>query len=186
MTKLASASINTFGPSPKVGFESHSEQLITLTYGQLQDLIVQAIQEALQPLQDRISSLEDRVTGLQEENAALRAKLASLEKDRDVLSDNQLIQLRLIHELKEKVNQESQSPATTTKKTTDHIDDLHRLMIEDKTAQVSIAKAARLLGISKERMRQLKPLILKDDRFEIGWTSVAGRKGTVIRIRKFL
>ena len=59
-------------------------------------------------------------------------------------------------------------------------------MIEDKTAQVSLAKAARLLGISNERMRQLKPLILKDDRFEIGWTSVAGRKGTVIRIRKFL
>ena len=75
MTKLASASINTFGPSPKVGFESHSEQLITMTYGQL----VQAVQEAIQPLQDRISSLEDRVTGLQEENAALRAKLASLE-----------------------------------------------------------------------------------------------------------
>ena len=67
MTKLASASINTFGPSPKAGFESPSEQLI------------QAIQEAIQPLQDRISSLEDRVTGLQEENAALRAKLASLE-----------------------------------------------------------------------------------------------------------
>ena len=75
MTKLASASINTFGPSPKAGFESPSEQLITLTYGQL----VQAVQEAIQPLQDRISSLEDRVTGLQEENAALRAKLASLE-----------------------------------------------------------------------------------------------------------
>ena len=67
MTKLASASINTFGPSPKAGFESPSEQLI------------QAIQEAIQPLQDRISSLEDRVTGLQEENAALRAKLASME-----------------------------------------------------------------------------------------------------------
>ncbi|MEI2762037.1 hypothetical protein [Methanothrix soehngenii] len=59
-------------------------------------------------------------------------------------------------------------------------------MIEDKTAQISVAKAARLLGISKERMRQLKPLILKDDRFEMGWASVAGRKGAVIRIRKFL
>ena len=75
MNNLANASINTFGPSPKAGFESPSEQLITLTYGQL----VQAVQEAIQPLQDRISSLEDRVTGLQEENAALRAKLASLE-----------------------------------------------------------------------------------------------------------
>ena len=182
MNNLANASINTFGPSPKAGFESPSEQLITLTYGQLRDLI----RETIQPLQDEIAQLREEIDLDHREIAALRAKLASLEKDRDVLSDNQLIQLRLIHELKEKVNQESQSSATTTKKTIDHIDDLHRLMIEDKTAQVSIAKAARLLGISKERMRQLKPLILKDDRFEMGWATVAGRKGIVIRIRKFL
>ena len=163
MTEVASASINTFGPSPKA-IESPSEQLITLTYGQLQGLI----EAAIQPLQAEI--------------AQLRGKLASLDKVQDILSENQLIQLRLINELKEG----NQEKAATTKKTIDHIDDLHRLMIEDKTAQISVAKAARLLGISKERMRQLKPLILKDDRFEIGWTSVAGRKGTVIRIRKFL
>ena len=163
MTEVASASINTFGPSPKA-IESPSEQLITLTYGQLQGLI----EAAIQPLQAEI--------------AQLRGKLASLDKVQDTLSENQLIQLRLINELKEG----NQEKAATTKKTIDHIDDLHRLMIEDKTAQISVAKAARLLGISKERMRQLKPLILKDDRFEMGWASVAGRKGTVIRIRKFL
>jgi len=163
MTQIAIASINTFGPSPKA-IESPSEQLITLTYGQLQGLI----EAAIQPLQAEI--------------AQLRGKLASLDKVQDILSENQLIQLRLINELKEG----NQEKAATTKKTIDHIDDLHRLMIEDKTAQISVAKAARLLGISKERMRQLKPLILKDDRFEMGWASVAGRKGAVIRIRKFL
>ena len=163
MTEVASASINTFGPSPKA-IESPSEQLITLTYGQLQGLI----EAAIQPLQAEI--------------AQLRGKLASLDKVQDILSENQLIQLRLINELKEG----NQEKAATTKKTIDHIDDLHRLMIEDKTAQISVAKAARLLGISKERMRQLKPLILKDDRFEMGWASVAGRKGAIIRIRKFL
>ena len=164
MTEVAIARINTFGPSPKAGFESPSDQLITLTYGQLQGLI----EAAIRPLQEEI--------------AQLRGELASLDKVQDTLSENQLIQLRLIHGLKEG----NQEKAATTKKTIDHIDDLYRLMIEDKTAQVSIAKAARLLGISKERMRQLKPLILKDDRFEIGWASVAGRKGTIIRIRKFL
>ena len=165
MTEVASASINTFGPSPKADFETPSDQLITLTYGQLQGLI----EAAIRPLQDEIAQLQE--------------ELASLEKVQDTLSDNQLIQLRLINELKEKASHGS--PATT-KKSTDHIDELHRLMIEEKTQQVSIAKAARLLGISKERMRQLKPLILKDNRFEIGWASVAGRKGTVIRIHKFL
>ena len=160
MTEIANASINTFGPSPKA-IESPSEQLITLTYGQLQDLI--------QPLRDEIAQLHEDIT--------------SLEAAQDTLSDNQLIQLRLINELKEKASHGS--PATT-KKTIDHIDELHRLMIEEKTQQVSVAKAARLLGISKERMRQLKPHILKDDRFEMGWASVAGRKGTIIRIRKYL
>ena len=165
MNEVAIASMNTFGPSPKADFEPPSEQLITMTYGQLQGLI----EAAIQPLQAEI--------------AQLRGKLASLDKVQDILSENQLIQLRLINELKEG-NQEK--AATTTKKTIDHIDDLYRLMIEEKARQVSIAKAARLLGVSKERMRQLKPLILKDDRFEIGWASVAGRKGTVIRIRKYL
>ena len=165
MNEVANASINTFGPSPKADFETPSDQLITLTYGQLQGLI----EAAIRPLQDEIAQLQE--------------ELASLEKVQDTLSDNQLIQLRLINELKEKASHGS--PATT-KKTIDHIDELHRLMIEEKTQQVSVAKAARLLGISKERMRQLKPLILKDDRFEIGWASVAGRKGAVIRIHKFL
>ena len=164
MNEVAIARINTFGPSPKADSVPPSDQLITLTYGQLQGLI----EAAIQPLQEEI--------------AQLRGELASLDKVQDTLSENQLIQLRLIHGLKEG----NQEKAATTKKTIDHIDDLYRLMIEDKTAQVSIAKAARLLGISKERMRQLKPLILKDDRFEIGWASVAGRKGTIIRIRKFL
>ena len=164
MNEVAIARINTFGPSPKADSVPPSDQLITLTYGQLQGLI----EAAIRPLQEEI--------------AQLREELASLEKVQDTLSENQLIQLRLINELKEG----NQEKAATTKKTIDHIDDLYRLMIEDKTAQVSIAKAARLLGISKERMRQLKPLILKDDRFEIGWASVAGRKGAVIRIHKFL
>lgn len=176
MTNAASA-INSFLPAQDAcsSVSQSEDPVFILSSAQLQEIITKAIQ----PLKQEIA--RDR-----KEIAALRDQLSSLEKDRDVLSDNQLIQLRLIHELKEKVNQESQSPATTTKKTTEHIDDLYRLMIEDKTAQVSIAKAARLLGISKERMRQLKPIILKDDRFEIGWASVAGRKGTVIRIHKFL
>ncbi len=98
MNNVANASINTFGPSPKADFVSPSEQLITLTYGQL----VQAIQEAIQPLQDRIESLEDTLASQHGEITNLRESVASLEKDRDTLSENQLIQLRLIHELKEK------------------------------------------------------------------------------------
>ena len=67
MSEIASAKINTFGKSPKTDIVSPSEQLITLTIGQLQDLI----KEAIQPLQDRIESLEKMV-------AAQDAKIAAL------------------------------------------------------------------------------------------------------------
>ncbi len=60
MNNVALARINTFGPSPKAGFESPSDQLIVLTYAQLQDLIVQAVQ----PLQERIKTLEDEAEAL--------------------------------------------------------------------------------------------------------------------------
>lgn len=71
MDNVAVASINTFGPSPKADFVPTSEQLITLTYGQLQDLVIKAVEKAIQHLQDRISSLDDRIASLEEENAAL-------------------------------------------------------------------------------------------------------------------
>ena len=64
MSEIANASINTFGKSPKADFVLLSEQLITLTIGQLQDIIIQAVEKAIQPLQDRIESLEKMVLPL--------------------------------------------------------------------------------------------------------------------------
>jgi len=94
-------SINTFGTSPKADFVPTSEQLITLTYGQLSELITRAIEKAIQPLQDRISSLEDRIASLEEENAALQAT-------QETQADNSLIQLRLINDLREATKKEAQ------------------------------------------------------------------------------
>jgi regulator of replication initiation timing len=144
----------------------------------------QIITDALQPLQDHLSEMEDKIGRLEEDNTALRLKLASLEKNQDKQSENQLIQLQLIHKLKEEIK--PAAPPAPSKKTTGHIDELHRLMTEEKSQQVSIAKGARLLGISKERLRQLKPLILQDGRFEMGWSTIKGKKAAVIRIRRFL
>jgi len=164
---------NDFAVSP-------SEQLITLTIGQLQELITQAVQKAIQPLQDEITALrterdQDRAE-FERFKASHRAFAVQTTNDLDALFEANL-----------KATATPQpSTKTTTKKTSDHIDELHRLMVEDRTQQVSIAKGARLLGISKERMRQLKPLIMQDGRFELGWSQVKGRKAVVIRIRQFL
>jgi len=69
MDNVASAKINTFGKSPKADFVSPSEQLITLTIGQLQDLL----KEAIQPLQDEVESFRVTVARQEEKIAALES-----------------------------------------------------------------------------------------------------------------
>jgi len=72
-----------------------------LTIGQLQELVTQAVKEALQPLQDQL--LECRaIVDCQAE------KIAALEATVNTLADNQFIQLRLIHELREAPKKEAQ------------------------------------------------------------------------------
>jgi len=61
----------------------------------MQPLLAEPIAAAPQSLQDRISHLESIIVQLKEENAAMAATQAHL-------IDNQEIQLRLIHGLKEK------------------------------------------------------------------------------------
>ena len=129
MTEVASASINTFGPSPKA-IESPSEQLITLTYGQL----VQAVQEAIQPLQDEIAQLREEIT--------------SLEAAQDTLSDNQLIQLRLIHELKDKSN----GPTDTEK---ERVERIEKLCSDAPNHEISLSELRGRLGIDKAVLSRL-------------------------------
>ena len=150
---------------------------------QLSAIITDAVQEAIEPLLDRIETLEATITGQAGDMADLRQQIAALEGLHGSLSDSLYFQLQQIKGLKEEIHP---IPSEPTKKTVSHIDELHRLMIEEKTQQVSIAKGARLLDISKERMRLLKPLILKDGRFELSWSTIKGKKAVVIRIRKFL
>ena len=186
MSDVAIARINTFGPSPKADFESPSEQLIVLTYAQLQNFIKGAIEQAIQPLQDEIAQLREEIDQDRQEIAALRLKMASLEKDRDTLSENQLIQLRLIHELKEKVNQESPAPTKITKKTEDHIQSIvNALHAKEKklidcqappgylkryrSDGMTFSDIAGLLGVTVDRVRQLSRIAATDQRLVVSW-----------------
>ncbi len=64
--------INSFLPTKQqADFVPPSDQLITLTYGQLQNLITQAVENAIQPLQDEVSDLKDTVASQGEKIAAL-------------------------------------------------------------------------------------------------------------------
>ncbi len=71
--------INTFGNSPKADVPPSEESVFVLTPGQLRDIIIGAVQEAIQPLQGRVESLESTVASQGEELAVMGRKLASLE-----------------------------------------------------------------------------------------------------------
>ena len=64
-------------------------------------LLAELIAKAIQPLQDRISSLESMIVHQEE-------RMAALEATQTTLSDNQLIQLQLINQLREAARKEPQ------------------------------------------------------------------------------
>ena len=79
MQEIATASINSFGIAPKVGFESPSEQAITVSLADLRQIITEAVQDAIEPLQDEVAQLREESDRDREELAAMSRKLASLE-----------------------------------------------------------------------------------------------------------
>ena len=64
-------------------------------------LLAELIAKAIQPLQDRISTLESMIVHQEE-------RIAALEASQVTLSDNQLIQLQLIKQLREAAKRETQ------------------------------------------------------------------------------
>ena len=81
MSEIASARINTFGPSPKADFVPPSEESVfVLTSSQLQEIIRQATAPILQELQDLRASQEADIERLALDIALDRQRLAKLEK----------------------------------------------------------------------------------------------------------
>ena len=102
MIDVASARINSFASDAKANFVPQSEELVfVLTSSQLQDIITKAIEKAIQPLQDEVRDLKATVARLDE-------KIATLEATQETQADNQLIQLRLIGQLREATKKEPQ------------------------------------------------------------------------------
>jgi hypothetical protein len=75
---------------------SPSEQIFVLTSTQLQEIITQGVYEATKSLNSKVKALESRITQLEGD----RTKFEALEKNLDVLSENQFIQLQLINDLR--------------------------------------------------------------------------------------
>jgi len=72
MDKVATASINNLR-IPEADVSPSEDPIFVLTASQLQEIITQAVQEAIQPLQDEVMELKATVVSQGEEIRALRA-----------------------------------------------------------------------------------------------------------------
>jgi hypothetical protein len=150
MEVVDTTQINSFAPvAAQTDFAvSPSDQLITLTSDQLQDLI----KEAIQPLQDHIGSLEARIIAQDE-------KITSMESTQE--QDTNRICVDIAHDRQriaklESPRLEDDSPL---------LDDLYKEMKAIGRKQTDFATAARMVKRSKARLFQLKAAIALDQRF---------------------
>lgn len=104
-------------------------------------LLAELIARAIQPLQDRISTLESMIVHQEE-------RMAALEASQVTLSDNQLIQLQLINQLREAVGKEPQPMQK------DRAEILRALLVANGGKMLA-KEARKKMHLSKERFSNL-------------------------------
>lgn len=180
MSEIASASINTLPSAVRqAGFESPSDEAITISVSQLQDLIKEAVEQAIEPLQDRIEALDATVANQGEEIAALRSTVASLEKDRDHLSENLFIQLKLINDLREQTNKKA--PGKTELSRAEKIE---RYLAGRPDHKATFETLKGVLQINNVLLNQTIKILMDDSPGRYGVTKAPGdkRKRTLVML----
>lgn len=109
-----------------------------------------------------LHELREEVFRLREENQELRASIQTIqEQSIDHLA------LEIAMDRKRITALEKPPEPSASEKTKAHIDEIYRLMRSDRLHALPLSRAAKLIGVSKSRMKQLKGIIAKDERFEI-------------------
>lgn len=136
-------------------------------------LLAEPIEAAPQSLQDRISYLESIIAQLKEENAAMAATQAHL-------IDNQEIQLRLIHELKEKAKR---SPGKTELSRAEKIE---RYLAVRPDHKATFETLRGHLGIDKDLLNDAIKTLMASSPGRYGIARATGdkRKRTLVMLPK--
>jgi len=159
MTKLAIANINTLPSARQVDFESPSEQLIVLTYGQLQGLIKGAIEQAIQPLQDEVSALREGIDQDHQEIAALRLKMASLETLQEQDTNRICLDIAYDRRRLSKLENAKEEPTDTEK---ERVERIEKLCTDAPNHEISLSELRGRLGIDKAVLSRLLKRIDRD------------------------
>ena len=136
-------------------------------------LLAEPIEAAPQSLQDRISYLEGIIVQLKEENAAMAAR-------QDHLIENQEIQLRLIHELKERVKR---SPGKTELSRAEKIE---RYLAARPDHKATFETLRGHLGIDKDLLNDAIKTLMSSSPGRYGIARATGdkRKRTLVMLPK--
>ena len=171
------------------------EAAFILSASQLSALISQAIEKAIQPLEDKIAQLRDDRAQDRAEferfKATHRAFAVQTTKDLDALFEANL----------KPTATPQPSTKTTTKKTSDHIDEIALILANRERGLVQSAapkhyltklrkegmtfsQLASVMGLTVDRIRQLSRIAATDQRFNITWHP--RKKNTkIIKLRKW-
>lgn len=146
MSEIALARINSFAPEQA---DVPPEELIfVLSSSQLQEIIIRAAQEATEPLILKVEALEGRIIKQDE-------KIAALEATQDTQGDNQLIQLRLINELR---TADHKDPGKT--KIT-RVEKIAKYLEARPDHKASFETLKGHLGVAKNRLNEAISLLLE-------------------------
>jgi predicted RNase H-like nuclease (RuvC/YqgF family) len=165
MSEIALARINSFAPMAQQGQVSPSEQLQT------------TFQDALECPQSLLEIVQDQAREIK----ALNAKIEALQKDMDSLGENQLIQLRLIADLR-KVQEPQPLQKDRGEKTLARIAKLKE-GLRSRGQGMTLKEVGRLLDL---KPNQVTALVIQLDKraFEI-FTRAGDARQKVIRLRSF-
>ena len=169
MNNVATASLNTLPSARQVDFESPSEQLIVLSYGQLQDLI----KGAIQPLKDEVAALREERDQDHQEIAALRLKMASLETLQE--QDTNRICLDIAYDRKRITALEH--PAKEPGKTeTTRADKIAAYLAARPDHRATFDSLRGHLGIDKDRLKEAIKTLMDSSPGRYGITRAPGDK----------
>jgi chromosome segregation ATPase len=124
MIEIAKASINSFALREKVSAQPF-DQLVTLTYSQLLELITEAIERSTEPLESEIKNLKNQASCYEMEIQILKSRLQGFSEIQDNYSER-------INEHADAINKLWQTikvpPSPRGRKTMARIDDLKRIL----------------------------------------------------------
>ena len=184
MSEIASASINSLpSHAMQAGFESPSEQLITLSHGQLQGLIREAIEQAIEPLQERIETLESTVESQEKELAAMRLKIASLENLQE--QDTTRIYTDIAYDRKRiaALEQPKKEPGKTELSRAEKIE---KYIASRPDHRATFETLRGCLGIDKDRLKEAIKTLMDSSPGRYGIVRAPGdkRKRTLVMLPK--